>query len=909
MSEIRVRRRPLEQTFRYTFGPAVFDEATMQLTVADEHVELEPKPLHLLQAFLERPGEVLTRDELLDLVWPEQTTTEGVLSNAVSKLRRALGDHLSDAIVTHSGVGYRFSPRVDRVATGQVLTSDLSFAPGQPVPERPPFVFEEQLSSGGRREVWQAHNPKTGERRVYKYANDAAGLGSLKREATLFRLLSNAYPNSNDFARLLDWNFSDEPFFLESENAGLSLAAWSDEGDPLAALDHDQRLALACQIVDAVAAAHRIGILHKDLKPSNILIRVDNAGVPRPVLVDFGSGGVFDRTRLDAAGVTPLGLTQTSSSSDMSDAGVTPLYAAPELLKGQAPSIRSDVYALGILVFQIITDQIGRPLTPGWEDLIDDPLLREDIAAAAHGDPARRLASADTFAEQLRALPARREVKAGEAKRLEDLSLANAALARAKARRPWALAAALFLVAGIGVSANLYRQAETARGEAERRAEQAQASRDFLKEVLLSADPRTPGAGVDASVREALLRADGTITERYAENPDISAVIAGTLSEIHTGLSDFAAAADAREREAEALTMQYGLTAPQTLIARYKQALAFVSAGQYDHAEALLDEIDADAGDLGRTTPEVAMQAAMVRGRLHLIRFDFAAASERLDQAAEIYQSAGIDDLTLLHLINLDRGQCYSRLGRADEAADLLETMTVAPYDDPAIVPLWRQARAKLFFGAALGFAGWHEEAEPVLLELIDDMSQIYGPDKVQVAEVRTTLARAYAATGRWDGALENHSAARQIFCDELGEEHLACLGTRGNEGRVQLQLGLPAEAAGNLRMSRAGLKAHTGEASPAVQVIGYHLATALIETGGYDEAGEILGSLDIASLDAGAPGNAWGPLLDGSQARLDIRRGDRSSGLPKLEDAIARMRDADVDNSMIQPFEADLAL
>lgn len=877
----------------------------MLLTVGADLVELEPKPMDLLRTFLQRPGEVLTKEELLDHVWPEQTTTEGVLSNAISKLRKALGSELSDAIVTHSGIGYRLAYPVERTATGQLLTSQFSFEPGQAVPQRPHFILKTLISGGGSREVWIAENARTSEKRVYKFARDAAGLNSLKRETTIYKLVSSVYPDRHGYARLIDWSFEADPFFIESEYGGPDLKAWAEHDGQLASLSQAERLALVVHIVDSMAAAHSIGVLHKDLKPSNILIREQAGSNLQPVIIDFGSGGIFDRTKLEAAGVISTGLTQSSESAGFG--GSTSIYAAPELLQGQSPSAASDVYSLGVMLYQLVTAQLEKPLATGWEQDIEDELLCQDIADATHGDLSRRIASAETLARRLHELPTRRERQRIDAKKDKALSEANAKLARSQARRPWIIAAVVSLASGIAISTNLYIQANAARSEAEQRADEVQASRDFLKEVLLSADPRTPGAGADASVREALERADNLIAARYERDPVIAAIIAGTLAEIQTGLSDFVAAIEAREREAQALEAQFGLTAPPTLIARYKQALALVSAGDYDQAEALLDEIDADTGPFDEAPPEVAMQGALVRGRLHLIRFDFAAASDRFDQAEDLYHRAGMEDLTLLHLINLDRGQCYSRLGRAKDAVMLLEKMTVAPYDDPAIVPKWRQARAKLFYGAALGFAGRHDEAEQVLLALVDEMSTIYGPDKVQVAEVQTTLARAYAATGRWEGAMESHSEARKIFCAELGDDHLACIGTRGNEGRVQLQLGFHDEAAGNLRISRAGLKAHTGENSPAVQVIGYHLATALIETGGYDEAESILQSLDIDNLEAGAPGNAWAALLEGSRARIDVRIGDRDTALPKLENAIADMRAQGVDNSMIAPFERDL--
>ena len=84
------------------------------------------------------------------------------------------------------------------------------------------------------------------------------------------------------------------------------------------------------------------------------------------------------------------------------------MYLAPEVLAGQSPSAAADVYALGVMLYQLMVGDFRKPLAPGWEAEIKDPLLREDIADAACGDPAKRLNSAADLVERLLTLDERR---------------------------------------------------------------------------------------------------------------------------------------------------------------------------------------------------------------------------------------------------------------------------------------------------------------------------------------------------------------------------------------------------------------------------------------------------------------------------------------------------------------------
>ena len=112
------RRRRL-----WRFAGAEFDEASWTLRVDGQPVALEGKPLEVLHELLLRAGEVVTKDEILDTVWPGVTVVEGSLATAVSKLRKALGSRQDNVIETVPRIGYRL------IASVRIESIDSPLAP------------------------------------------------------------------------------------------------------------------------------------------------------------------------------------------------------------------------------------------------------------------------------------------------------------------------------------------------------------------------------------------------------------------------------------------------------------------------------------------------------------------------------------------------------------------------------------------------------------------------------------------------------------------------------------------------------------------------------------------------------------------------------------------------------------
>src|SRR5581483_10225488 len=423
-------------------------------------------------------------------------------------------------VLTVPRVGYRLAVSVQSKALAGGVWAELGLQAGDTVPGREHWRLTRKLDLSGSSEVWLAQNPKTHEVRVFKFATDGVQLKGLKREVTLARFLRESLGERQDFARVLERNFEAPPFFLESEYGGANLAEWAESEGGLIKIPRELRLCVLVDIAKAVAAAHDIGVLHKDLKPANVLIALASEGRIQVKVADFGSGTLMDPGRLGALGITNLGFTQTSTPDSILTGTLT--YIAPEVLAGQSPTASADVYALGVILFQLMVGDFRKPLSPGWEAEIDDPLIRADIAEAACGDPERRLKSAAELVERLENLESRR-IERDKIKLAEQRALiAERKLAESRTRRPWIAVAIVTLLIGLGTSLVLYRRALHARDNANRQTEIANAVNRFLSNDLLGRSNPFKTGKADESLSDAVKQASPGINRQFANEPQVA---------------------------------------------------------------------------------------------------------------------------------------------------------------------------------------------------------------------------------------------------------------------------------------------------------------------------------------------------------------------------------------------------
>lgn len=284
------------------------------------------------------------------------------------------------------------------------------------------WVLERKLGAGGFGEVWLASHKTMRERRVFKFCFRADRVRSLKREASLFRLLKEKVGEHPNIVRIHDVYFSEPPYYIETEYVkGDNLAAWWEKQGGAGAIPLETQLAIVAQVADALQAAHDSGVIHRDVKPSNILISGEGVA-PENIhvkLTDFGIGQVVSRDVLAGEAVT--GLTETFAGTELASRSGTRIYMAPEVVAGQRSSAHSDVYSLGVVLYQLAVEDLSRPLTVDWRDNVADPVLADDLARCFAGAPSARFESAAEFAKHLRSIESRRAARRAREKKADTL--------------------------------------------------------------------------------------------------------------------------------------------------------------------------------------------------------------------------------------------------------------------------------------------------------------------------------------------------------------------------------------------------------------------------------------------------------------------------------------------------------
>ncbi len=405
-------------------GPGVFDRIGVhvgEVFVSSPENSRKPLDLYGIQVDstarvmgLAQPGQILMSrfafDSARQVLKGQDTEGVGQLSwlNHGPYLMKGLEDPLEICEVGETNEAPLFAPPNSEKAVRYSLPGSepvLGWRPAvaQIVPNTK-WILEQKLGEGGFGEVWLGRHEILKELRVFKFCFRADRARSLKRELTLFRLLKEKVGRHPNIVNIDDVYLDQPPYYLMMGDAGdKDLKSWCQNRGGEETIPLEIKLDIMAQIADGLQAAHECGVIHRDIKPSNILISDSQASPKiRPVakLTDFGVGQVTSEEAL--TGQTRMGFTQTMMLPGAAVPPGTLMYMAPEVIAGKPATALSDIYSLGVVLYQFLAGDFSRPLTIDWGREIADPLLKQDLEKCFAGNPVGRFASAGQLASQLR---------------------------------------------------------------------------------------------------------------------------------------------------------------------------------------------------------------------------------------------------------------------------------------------------------------------------------------------------------------------------------------------------------------------------------------------------------------------------------------------------------------------------
>lgn len=577
----------------------------------------------------------------------------------------------------------------------------------------------------------------------------------------------------------------------------------------------DAVVRLFIKICDAVQFAHQRGVIHRDLKPSNI--RIDAAGEAH--VLDFG---------LAKATFGSQEHTQVSMTGDFM--GSLP-WASPEQAAGTPDQIdtRSDVYSLGVMMYQVLTDAFPYPVVGALSDVLNHirdlaptppkrlrPELDDDLSTIVlkclTKEPERRYQSAGELARDLRHYAAGEPI---EARRDSAWYAIRKTLAR---YRNLVRVIAVGLVAAIvaaawmgilwnratvaeGLAAERLQNVETARA-AEQQAHAATLAEtgrskkiaEFLDTTLRFVDPwKHPGRDI-TPIREMLDSAAKRLETAFPDQPEVEAALAGTLGNDYWTLGLF----DDGEKHLRRSYMLYqeavGEKDPRTMDAKHNLASVQTDRGRHDDAEALFRSL------LETENEVLGPDARQTLQTMNNLGYDLDWQG-RLPEAISYYERALAGDTRVLGPTHVDT------------------------------------LHAKNNLAVAYAAVGKRDEAERLMREVIAGRSETLGPSHPETLQARMNLAQQIVDRGDVSEGAAMLRDVRTRIEAALGPDHPLLNSCTGNLAAALSTLGKFDEALPLYQSALAAAVRFSGAESPVALLRKNQLVCGLIELKRYDEA------------------------------------------------------------------------
>jgi hypothetical protein len=264
---------------------------------------------------------------------------------------------------------------------------------------------------GGFGEVWRACalHARAGAEVAVKFCLDPGAVATLRTEAALVQRVLTQGATGRIVALQDAYLLAEPPFlvydFVPGGDLTRLIRTWHPTGRRPSRLN-DEATRFVHHLAVALRPAHELDppIAHRDLKPSNILLQPTAPGRVRPCVADFGIGGVAARQALGRAATT----SQKESLTTSLRGAHTPLYASPQQMAGQAPDPRDDIYALGVIWYQLLVGDSTVTPPPDWREELQERKVKaphlDVLADCLATDADRRPANAGALAGLLRPL-------------------------------------------------------------------------------------------------------------------------------------------------------------------------------------------------------------------------------------------------------------------------------------------------------------------------------------------------------------------------------------------------------------------------------------------------------------------------------------------------------------------------
>jgi tetratricopeptide (TPR) repeat protein/tRNA A-37 threonylcarbamoyl transferase component Bud32 len=568
-------------------------------------------------------------------------------------------------------------------------------------------------------------------------------------------------------ASTADSGFGPQPYFAMELIRGRPLLECAKAQH----LSARERLALLAKVCDAVEHAHQRGVIHRDLKPGNIL--VDETGQPK--ILDFGVARV---TESDA---------QHTRQTDLGQLVGTLAYMSPEQASGDPSALdpRSDVYAMGVILYELLAGRLPydinrKPLREAVDMIQEaepaalssiDRRYRGDIdtivARALEKDKARRYGSAADLAADIRRHLADEPIAARPASASYQL---QKFARRHKALVSGAVAVLTVLAVGVVVSTLEAVWARTAEATAE-------AVNNFLQNDLLAQASANKQAGSGTKpdphleVRTVLDRAAGRIAGKFDKQPEAEAAIRDTIGQTYMDLGLYPDARKQFERALELHRRELGVPNPKTLKTMSRLGRIALLTGRYQTAEALLGQcVETQRRRLGPQHPDTLYSISNLAGA-YLSEGKYSLGEPLLRQVLEIRRLVlGPEHPDTLSAMN-NLASAYEYNGKLSQAEILsrqafeMRRRVLGPDHPNAISSMNNLA-------TIYTAEGKYAQAESLLGQVLEIERRVLGPEHVLTIYSTHNLAAVYNSLGKFAQAEAFYSEALDVQRRVFGADH-----------------------------------------------------------------------------------------------------------------------------------------